>query len=123
MAMMATLNDSPMPSHRMNSGINPSDGIDRWSWAVPSMSASPMRLSPAGMASTTAISSPKTKPQAARAHEVAMSPPRSPFSHSSHPVWTTGASAPSTGSQRASGSTSRESVRDRRHAPVRAAKK
>ena len=65
----STLGSSPMPNQTMNSGISPSSGTLRSACRIGSAIASPMRLSPVTMASSTPTVTPIAKPTAQRSQD------------------------------------------------------
>ncbi len=68
--MVVTFMPSPIPNHRIKSGISASVGMARLIWIGPSISASPMRDRPAMTARAVPMTRPMLRPSSARVADV-----------------------------------------------------
>ena len=80
---------SPIPSHRISSGIRARLGIERLTCTGPSIRDSPIRDRPDAIASTVPMTTPSARPRPARTAEVAMLSWRRPSAIRSPAVDTT----------------------------------
>ena len=68
------LGSSPMPNQTMNTGMSPNSGSVRSICMSGSTAFSPIRLSPAMMASSSAMPAPTAKPMATRSSDTSIAP-------------------------------------------------